>query len=662
MKEPEDVFFSKEQIEQSLQRLSELNPFFGITFLAFKEVDLPIGKTKQIRFSSTLEAFLQKYYRPANEYNGFYIPFMLSEREKRWKSYNYISTLLTMTNNAFSHVCIHPEGSNDWGWQSDYIEVLTSNPIPLFDLAVWLFRFRNWSHDTRMPDILQAFFTEFHVKLEEQKIFSSINTTPVENFLQETSIETEILFSIIGLPPPRRGEVFRNNKGKTSPYTSIPLFNSLSTLTEYGAKLQQLKLMEVGPAQELELDLAPRLNLITGDNALGKTFLLECAWWALTGTWASKYPALPRLNAQNPGIAFQVGKEYQPDRVQKAEYNWRAQNWLDVKDRNRLPGLSIFCQADGSFAVWDPARLDDTHKTSGETDALIRISPTEIWDGVRETRNNKIVVKSRGLIEDWLTWQTMADSFLFEVFCTALKGLSPHPQYPLVPGEPARIPDEERDVRSVPTLNFPYGPVPIALCSAGIKRIVALAYMLVWAWNEHVVNSEIIREAPQRSIVLLIDEMEAHLHPFWQRIIVPAIMQVTQALSNEVETQIIVATHSPLVLASVEPYFESHRDNLFHLFMNLEDGLVGLDKISFVKRGRVDQWLTSDIFGLTQPRSLDAENAIAIATKLQLTNNPPLKKVQEISDQLIKVLAPDDEFWPLWTYFAKQRGVRFDAR
>jgi predicted ATP-binding protein involved in virulence len=79
-----------------------------------------------------------------------------------------------------------------------------------------------------------------------------------------------------------------------------------------------------------------------------------------------------------------------------------------------------------------------------------------------------------------------------------------------------KIPNEEEDVRPVPTLEFPYRPVPIVLCSAGIKRIVALAYLLVWAWNEHVVNSELICEKPQRSIVLLIDEMEAHLHPFWQ--------------------------------------------------------------------------------------------------------------------------------------------------
>lgn len=35
----------------------------------------------------------------------------------------------------------------------------------------------------------------------------------------------------------------------------------------------------VGPAPEMEVELAPRLNLITGDNGLGKSFLLDVAFW-----------------------------------------------------------------------------------------------------------------------------------------------------------------------------------------------------------------------------------------------------------------------------------------------------------------------------------------------------------------------------------------------
>ena len=33
----------------------------------------------------------------------------------------------------------------------------------------------------------------------------------------------------------------------------------------------------------MQLELAPRINLITGDNGLGKSFLLDVAWWATFG-------------------------------------------------------------------------------------------------------------------------------------------------------------------------------------------------------------------------------------------------------------------------------------------------------------------------------------------------------------------------------------------
>jgi len=36
--------------------------------------------------------------------------------------------------------------------------------------------------------------------------------------------------------------------------------------------LEYLHLKNVGPASEMEVELAPRLNLITGDNGLGKSF------------------------------------------------------------------------------------------------------------------------------------------------------------------------------------------------------------------------------------------------------------------------------------------------------------------------------------------------------------------------------------------------------
>jgi recombinational DNA repair ATPase RecF len=47
--------------------------------------------------------------------------------------------------------------------------------------------------------------------------------------------------------------------------------------------LTRITTRDVEPA-DLDVALAPRLNLLAGDNGLGKTFLLDLAWFALTGT------------------------------------------------------------------------------------------------------------------------------------------------------------------------------------------------------------------------------------------------------------------------------------------------------------------------------------------------------------------------------------------
>jgi predicted ATP-binding protein involved in virulence len=66
-------------------------------------------------------------------------------------------------------------------------------------------------------------------------------------------------------------------------------------------------------------------------------------------------------------------------------------------------------------------------------------------------------------------------------------------------------------------------------------------------------------------MIILIDEIESHLHPQWQRSIIPSLLEVKKHLDNELNIQFLITTHSPLVLASVEPVFEEENDRLFHL-------------------------------------------------------------------------------------------------
>jgi predicted ATPase len=78
--------------------------------------------------------------------------------------------------------------------------------------------------------------------------------------------------------------------------------------------LEYLELDNVGPAPRMKIEFAPRVNIITGDNGLGKSFLLDTAWWALTGAWpaevnrrmTSGLPARPRDKGQEARILWRT--------------------------------------------------------------------------------------------------------------------------------------------------------------------------------------------------------------------------------------------------------------------------------------------------------------------------------------------------------------------
>lgn len=95
--------------------------------------------------------------------------------------------------------------------------------------------------------------------------------------------------------------------------------------------------------------------------------------------------------------------------------------------------------------------------------------------------------------------------------------------------------------------------------------------------------------------IFLIDEIDLHLHPKWQRMIVP---QLTTVFPN---CQFLISTHSPHVITHVQP------ENLFLLTMTGE-GLV-LDRADESYGKTVDRVL-EDLMGLETTRPNEVSQAI----------------------------------------------------
>lgn len=80
--------------------------------------------------------------------------------------------------------------------------------------------------------------------------------------------------------------------------------------------------------------------------------------------------------------------------------------------------------------------------------------------------------------------------------------------------------------------------------------------------------------------IVLIDEIELHLHPGWQQTVLPSLLEIFP------NTQFIVSTHSPQVLSSIEPQ---------HVRILGPDGCIPYEGVTY---GAESSRLLEDIFGI----------------------------------------------------------------
>ncbi len=409
----------------------------------------------------------------------------------------------------------------------------------------------------------------------------------------------------------------------------------------------------------MAMDLQPRINLIVGDNGLGKSFLLDIAWWALTRKWprdlnprlTSGYPARPTDRTAPATLRLALTTDAGNSKAFESIYSAKDESWTGQPGRPWSPGLVIHAHADGGFSVWDPAR--NYWKTRGSVDVQDRLpgyafAPQDVWDGLNVPIEGRPTTVCKGLLDDWSIW--IRENGDHARLMTEVVGALSVGGQPCETGPLLRLSVD--DAQDIPSIKTDYADaVPIVHASSAIRRITGLAYMLVWAWSEHVRAAAQINVTVAGQVILLFDEIEAHLHPRWQRTIVPALLKVMDHLAcAKTDVQIVAATHSPLVLASVEPHFDEDRDRLFHL--DLHSGQVQLDPIPWSLQGDAMSWLVSDAFGLRQARSIEAERAIDAAQAYmrgEAEQNPEgLRDKDRIHAELCRVVPGQDPFWPRW--------------
>ncbi|MCI0487168.1 MAG: AAA family ATPase [Blastocatellia bacterium] len=170
----------------------------------------------------------------------------------------------------------------------------------------------------------------------------------------------------------------------------------------------------------------------------------------------------------------------------------------------------------------------------------------------------------------------------------------------------------EKSMRPGVEFKTPYGWVSIKNLGLGYKTLIAWMVDFASRMFERYPDSPNPLAEPA---IVLVDEIDLHLHPKWQRSIMSFL---SEKFPN---TQFIATAHSPLVV-------QAATDANIALLKREGDHVIIKNDVEAIRGWRIDQVLTSDLFGLESARPPEMDEALAARRKI-LSKGKLTKKDRE---------------------------------
>jgi energy-coupling factor transporter ATP-binding protein EcfA2 len=373
-----------------------------------------------------------------------------------------------------------------------------------------------------------------------------------------------------------------------------------------------------GPKQTIDFRNAEggwsKWTVILGDNGVGKTTLLQCLWLmspVARGLSSPNYRAGGNLrellsrDGHTYELAAAVRIEHAATTTEARAKDVGSDNLREIHDYIYDGGIDpmMVCVAYGASrkpspgtvaaqADWDAATLFEEDKfllTAEEqylrSDYAAKSSEGEV---------NRAVAQFRDIRKILLDLLGVAD--------LRVSGLDQRVAKPSVEAQ------------------IPSGWVPLRNFSLGYRTSIAWIVDFALRLYERYPDSDNPLAEPA---VCLVDEIDLHLHPRWQRQLIEFLDQTFP------RTQFIVTAHSPLIVQAAE---DADAKVVVLRYDERRESVIIDDDVEEVRGWRVDQILTSELFGLEGPHSPEVNQLYARRAELVMAGPLDDESRRELAD------------------------------
>lgn len=345
--------------------------------------------------------------------------------------------------------------------------------------------------------------------------------------------------------------------------------------------IRRLVLEDIGAFEKLELDFPKGKNwkILLGDNSVGKSTILKAIAVAIMGSDARSYAArLVRAGKTRGRITLVT--EHNPSGYIT---DILTKDMLSEAEVVSIPSRPM--EAEGWLAMgFSPLRVVSWNSSTGPQPIVQKGRPTAddllpLLSGEADPRMDRL--------KQWIVNLNAASAAAADGSPASKETISKFFELAgiLTDRDDIKFIEVNKDFRVLVGVDGSTAPVPIEVLSQGLTSLLAWVGVLCQRLQE-TLQIPTQDALPTGSYALvLIDELDAHMHPRWQQVLVHRLKQAFP------KVQFIACTHSPLIVGGMD------KDEVDRFTMR--DGQVAkVDFDSDMTLGRTDQILTGELFDL----------------------------------------------------------------